>query len=74
MDQHLEDHSVSAYLRSHPKFLQEWLERNAGPELLEKVQKQWDKNQEIRKSSGEKNGNNSQEAAAASSLELPNLR
>ena len=69
MDQHLEDHSVSAYLRSHPKFLQEWLERNAGPELLEKVQKQWDKNQEIRKS-GEKNGNSSQ----ASSLELPNLR
>ena len=41
----LEDSNVSAYLRSHPKFLQEWLERNAEPELLEKVRKKWTEKQ-----------------------------
>ena len=43
---HLEDVSVSAYLRSHPEFLQEWLERNAEPQLLENVQKKWEEQQE----------------------------
>ena len=38
----LEDNSVSAYLRSHPQFLQEWLERNADLVLLEAVKAKWD--------------------------------
>ena len=40
----LEDYSVSAYLRSHPEFLQDWLERNADLVLLEAVKQKWDEN------------------------------
>ena len=34
--------SVSAYLRSHPEFVQEWLERNADLVLLEAVKQKWE--------------------------------
>ena len=37
----LEQVQVAAYLRSHPAFLEEWLERNADLGLFEAVKKKW---------------------------------
>ena len=37
----LEEVQVATYLRGHPDFLQQWLERNADKQLLETVQRKW---------------------------------
>ena len=37
----LEEVQVATYLRGHPNFLQQWLERNVDKELLETVQRRW---------------------------------
>ena len=37
----LEEVQVASYLRSHPAFIEEWLERNADLELFEAVKKKW---------------------------------
>ena len=39
----LEEVQVATFLRGHPEFLQEWLERNADKGLLEAVQRKWAK-------------------------------
>ena len=37
----LEEVQVANYLKGHPDFLQNWLERNADKELLDVLHKKW---------------------------------
>ena len=62
-----EDISVSAYLRSHPQFLQEWLERNADLVLLEAVKAKWDE----AKVEAEAEASKNKEKPRLESLEVP---
>ena len=70
----LEEVQVATYLRGHPDFLQQWLERNADKQLLETVQRKWAQDSDNEEDEGPKKSSDSRPNVSLSvGLDLSSL-